>query len=147
LAISERVSRRLGTYVEDRIPFGTRLTLAQFWAIYRWRRGIEIAEKAYDVWRLVRLVNPATAVTHEARERLSRAALQWGREQVGRHLAGAFVEEVGRAAIDLYGGRLKGSADPALSSMPPEQEKSGRSLIERGRALFRRRTNDVGKNV
>lgn len=139
LAIAERVSRQLGTYVENRIPFGTRMTLAQFWAIYRWRRGIEIAEKAYDVWRLVRLINPATAVTNEARERLSRAALQWGREQVSRHLAGAFVEEVGRAAIDLYGGRLK-AASPSAAPVPTR-----RSLLSRGRALFRRRAIEETK--
>ena len=46
-------------------------------------------------------------MTHEARERLSKAMLQWGRAHVLRGLAETFVEEVGRAAIDLYGGRLK----------------------------------------
>ncbi len=145
LAISERVSRRLGSYVEERVPFGTRMTLAQFWAIYRWRRGIELAEKAYDVWRVVRIVNPATALTHEARERLSRAALQWGREKVGRHLAGAFVEEVGRAAIDLYGGRLKVSAPAEAAELEPKRKRS--SILGRGRALFSQRSVVAAKKV
>ena len=61
----------------------------------------------------VRLVNPATAITNEARERLSRALFQWGREHVMRRLVEAYVEEVGRAAIDLYGGRLRIPRVPA----------------------------------
>lgn len=107
LAITERVSRRLGRMIESNVPFGDRMTVSQFISIYRWRHMLDAAERAYDVWRLVRLVNPATAITNEARERLSRALFQWGREHVMRRLVEAYVEEVGRAAIDLYGGRLR----------------------------------------
>jgi uncharacterized protein len=107
LAISERVSRRLGRMIETKVPFGDRMTVSQFIAIYQWRHMLDTAERVYDIWRLVRLVNPATALTNEARERLSRALFQWGREHVMRRLVETYVEEVGRAAIDLYGGRLK----------------------------------------
>lgn len=107
LAITEQVSARLGVLVDSSIPFGERLTVAQVIAVYRWRHLVDVAERAYDVWRLVRLINPATALTAEARERMSRAVLQWGREHIARRFASAFVEEVGRAAIDLYSGRLK----------------------------------------
>lgn len=106
LAIVERVSRRLGGIVVQNVPFGDRLTVAQILAVYRWRGMFGAAERAYDVWRIVRLVNPATAVTNEARERLTRAVFNYGKEHVSRRIAEAFVEEVGRAAIDLYGGRL-----------------------------------------
>lgn len=129
LAIVERVSRRLGAFVVDSVPFGDRLTVAQILAAYRWRGMFDMAERAYDVWRIVRLVNPATAVTNEARERLTRAVFNYGKEHVSRRIAEAFVEEVGRAAIDLYGGRLavaqrlsapRPSDDPlrALSTRP-----------------------------
>lgn len=107
LAITERVSRRLGRMIETNVPFGDRMTVSQFIGIYRWRHMLDAAERAYGIWRLVRLVNPATAITNEARERLSRALFHWGREHVMRRLAEAYVEEVGRAAIDLYGGRLR----------------------------------------
>lgn len=106
LAITERVSARLGDFVDTRIPFGDRLTVAQLLSVYGWRRYIGVAEQAYDVWRVIRMANPATAVTQEARERLSRSLMNWGKEHVSRRIAEAFVEEVGRAAIDLYGGRL-----------------------------------------
>ena len=107
MIITETVSNRLRGYIISSIPFGDRLTVSQFLTVYRWRHVADLAERAYDVWRLIRLANPATAVTHEARERLSKAMLQWGRAHVLRGLAETFVEEVGRAAIDLYGGRLK----------------------------------------
>lgn len=120
LAISERVSRRLGRMIETNVPFGDRMTVSQFLGIYRWRHMLGTAERAYDVWRLVRLVNPATAITNEARERLSRALFQWGREHVMRRLVSAYVEEVGRAAIDLYGGRLRIARGPSESSDGPD---------------------------
>lgn len=116
LAITERVSRRLGRMIETNVPFGDRMTVSQFLSIYRWRHMLDAAERAYDVWRLVRLVNPATAITNEARERLSRALFQWGREHVMRRMVEAYVEEVGRAAIDLYGGRLRIPRTPSDAS-------------------------------
>ena len=116
LAISERVSRRLGRMIETNVPFGDRMTVSQFLSVYQWRHMLDAAERFYDIWRLVRLVNPATALTNEARERLSRALFQWGREHVMRRLVEAYVEEVGRAAIDLYGGRLRIARAPSDAS-------------------------------
>jgi predicted GTPase len=84
-------------------------------AIYRWKGTIELAEKAYDLWRLARFINPLSAATHEVRERLSREMLQWGRDHIARRLAATYVKEIGRAAIDLYGGRLRVSEE-ALAS-------------------------------
>ena len=105
-AMLERVSRRLGSFVDEHVPLSDRLTVAQALALYRWRGALGVAEKAYDIWRVVRLANPVAAATNEARERLSKHLLQWGREHFTRQLAEAYVKEVGRAAIDLYGGRM-----------------------------------------
>lgn len=130
LLIAERVSSRLGHFVETQIPLGDRLTVAQLMAVYRWRGMVGVAERAYDIWRIIRLSNPATAVTNEAREQLSRAVLNWSKERVGRRIAEAYVEEVGRAAIDLYGGILRphGETDAALASGPAVTERPGRAL-------------------
>ena len=162
-AMLERVSRRLGTFVDDHVPLSDRMTVAQALAVYRWRGTLDVAEKAYDIWRIVRLANPIAAATNEARERLSKHMLQWGREHLTRQLAEAYVKEVGRAAIDLYGGRLavghrSGVTDPLLTntervlSMPtdippaavePPQKVSGRwgrlwsQTANAGRALGR----------
>jgi uncharacterized protein len=115
LALIERVSHQLGAFTVASIPLSNRLTVARALSVYRWRGIVDVAGKAYDVWRLVRLVNPLTAATHEMRERLSGQMLQWGRAHVTQRLAHAYVTEVGRAAIDLYGGRLRVSAQQSTS--------------------------------
>lgn len=134
LALTEQVSRRLRRAIEDTVPLGDRLTIAQVLKLYRWRGLVEAASTAYDVWRLVRFINPVTAITHEVRERLSKQLFQWSREHVAKRLAETFVEEIGRAAIDLYGGRLRTlpAADPAAAgalARPPDVGEPLRILV------------------
>ncbi|MGE0628423.1 MAG: GTPase family protein [Hyphomicrobiaceae bacterium] len=106
LALVERVSARMGSVLRDSVPLGDRLTLAQLMGLWRWRGAIDIADKAYDVWRVMRMLNPATAATSEIRERLSKELIAWGKTHILKRLLARYVEEVGRAAIDLYSGRL-----------------------------------------
>ena len=110
LALIERVSADLRPFVTDSIPLGDQLTVGQVMRIYRWRCAIGVAERAYDIWRLVRLINPVTAAAQEAREQITKRLYASVRDQLARRLAQGYVREVGRAAIDLYGGRLKVSA-------------------------------------
>jgi predicted GTPase len=107
LALVERVSGRLETFVRENVPLGDRLTLAQLAELYRWRGAIEMAEQAWSVWRVLRMMNPASALANEVRERVSKELMAWGKSHIARNLATFYVEEVGRAAIDLYGGRLR----------------------------------------
>lgn len=150
LAIIERVSRRLRLFVLENVPFGDRLTVAQGLALYRWRGAIDWAERAYDVWRVVRLLNPATAAANEAREQLSKAMMQWGRDAVARKLTEAYVLEIGRAAIDLYGGRLRVSAGTLSGYVSEEsaadQEALGKARTEPLRILIAGQTG-VGKSA
>ncbi len=110
LALVERVSADLRPFVVDNIPLGDQLTVGQVLKIYQWRSAIGMAEKAYDIWRLIRLMNPVTAAAQEAREQITKRLYATVRDQVARQLAQGYVREVGRAAIDLYGGRLRVSA-------------------------------------
>jgi predicted GTPase len=107
LALVSRVSGRMNTFVRESVPLGDRLTLAQMRTLYEWRGALDVAEQAWSVWRVLRLVNPASALANEVRERLSKELMTWGKSHIARRLATVFVEEVGRAAIDLYGGRLR----------------------------------------
>ncbi len=107
LALVERVSARMNTFLTENVPLGDRLTIAQLMAAWRSRGLLEVADKAYDVWRVVRMLNPASAATSEIRERLSKELMAWGKAHVLKRLVTKYVEEVGRAAIDLYGGRLQ----------------------------------------
>jgi hypothetical protein len=111
LALVERVSGELGPFVRENIPLGDRLTVGQAMTIYRWRSVIGVAETAFDLWRIIRLMNPASAITQEMRETVTRQLYEWGRVELARRLAVAYVREVGRAAIDLYSGRLRVPAE------------------------------------
>jgi uncharacterized protein len=129
LALFERVSHDLQPVIADNIPLGDQLTVGQVLKIYRWRSVIDVAEKAYDLWRIVRMINPVTAVANEARERLSKKLYSGVRDQFARRLSEAFVREIGRAAIDLYGGRLKISVND-LKGHVTEETARDRAAVE-----------------
>lgn len=107
LLLIEQVSARLRPVIRDAVPLGDRLTVEQMLVMYRWRGLATTAERAYDLWRIVRLANPLAASTQELRERLSKAVMEELREELAKRIARLYVREVGRAAIDLYSGRLK----------------------------------------
>jgi uncharacterized protein len=129
LALIERVSREMRPFVVDNIPLGDQLTVTQVMKIYRWRSAIDVAEKAYDLWRIVRLLNPIAAVTNEARERLTKKLYSGVRDELAKRLTQGFVKEVGRAAIDLYGGRLRVSSQ-SLAEHLSEATKRDREAPE-----------------
>jgi predicted GTPase len=107
LALIERTSDGLRNFILTSFPLGDRITVAHLSWVYRWRGAVDLAEKGYTLWRIVRLFNPVTAATQELRERFTRQIYQLGREHIAQRLAQAYVREVGRAAIDLYGGNLR----------------------------------------
>ena len=107
LAVIERASSGLRDFVTTSFPLGDRITVAQLMWLYRWRGALNVIEKGHDLWRVVRLLNPVSAATQELRERFTRQIYDMGRDHLARRLARAYVKEVGRAAIDLYGGNLR----------------------------------------
>lgn len=106
-AVISEASAGLRAFAETSLPFGERITVAQIMWVYRWRTVIPMIEKGYDIWRIVRLFNPIAAATQELRERTTRQLYDMGRDHIARRLTQAFVKEVGRAAVDLYGGSLR----------------------------------------
>jgi uncharacterized protein len=131
LAVIERTSRGLHGFVAKNFPLGDRITVAQVMWLYRWRGAIDWAEKGYDLWRVVRLLNPLTAVTNELRERFTRQIYEMGREHLAKRLARAFVTEVGRAAIDLYGGNLRVSSEDVARHVSAESRRDAEALENR----------------
>jgi hypothetical protein len=123
LALVEQVARKLRTLAADSVPLGDRLTVGQMLQVYRWRGAAGMAEKAYDLWRIIRLLNPVTAATQELRERLTKEVYAWGRTELATRLARTFVREVGRAAIDLYGGRLAITPDRVEAHVTAETRR------------------------
>ena len=123
LAVVERASVNLRSFLADSFPLSERITVAQLMWLYRWRGALDLAEKGYDLWRVVRLLNPMAAATQELRERFTRQLYEMGRAHLAGRLARAFVREVGRAAIDLYGGNLR---------VTPEQLRTHTTAATRG---------------
>lgn len=107
LALVSRVSNELNRFVVDAVPLGDRLTVGHVLAIYRWRGLAGMAEKAYDLYRMLRFINPATAIAGELREKISGQLMDGMRSELTRRIARAYIREVGQAAIDLYSGRLR----------------------------------------
>lgn len=149
LVLVERVSQRLRPLFVESIPLGDRLTIGQVIKLYGWRGYIDVAEKAYDIWRLVRLVNPVAAATSEIRERLNKAAFEGIREEAAKRLAAAFVREVGEAAIELYSGRLRLVGDELAARVSAETKadraEGGKAAAEPLRLLVAGQTS-AGKS-
>ncbi len=130
LTLIEQVSLRLKPMVVQSIPFGDKLTVGQAIQIYEWRSVVDLAQKGWDIWRIVRVLNPAVAATQELRERLSRQMYNWGREELAKRLARGYVKEVGRAAIDLYGGRLRVSPEELEAHVTGASERDRRAAAQ-----------------
>lgn len=116
LLLTERVSARLRPIVIDTLPLGEQLTVGQALRLYEWRSAVGYAERAYDIWRLLRIVNPVAAATQEARERITKQIVVSVRDDLTKRILRVFVTEVGMAAIDLYGGRLREPDEGAAPS-------------------------------
>ena len=58
-------------------------------------------------------LNPAAAIANEARERMTKRMYAGLRDEFTVRLARFYVFEVARAAIDLYGGRLRNAGEAA----------------------------------
>lgn len=112
LVLTKRVSDALEPVVRDNIPHGDSLTIGQAMAIYQWRSVMGVTEAVHDLWHLTK---PASDAGAETREDVSRRLGDWDRNELGRRLAAAYVRVVGRAAIDLYSGRLRN----AMAAPPP----------------------------
>lgn len=132
LTMAERVSRRLRPILIENVPLGDQLTVRQLIKLYEWRVAADWAEKAYDIWRIVRLLNPATAIANEAREQITKRMYTGIRDEFTVRLARFYVFEVARAAIDLYGGRLRNAGEViSIASSQTQPKKKAPSRFTR----------------
>lgn len=112
LLFIHRVSDSLRSAVLDSVPFSERLTLSDLREAFRLTAAVspiaDLAMRAYNAYRVVRpIFNPAGAAIAEARQYLFGAAWDSAASGVQRKLTRLVVIETGRAAIDLYSGRLR----------------------------------------
>lgn len=112
LLLLHRGSERLRRAILDMVPLSDRFTLAQLlWAYEHGGKAsslIKAGRGIYDVYRAARpAFDPAGAIIGEARGSILDAAWGSGKEYLQRELTRRLVVEVGKAAIELYSGRLK----------------------------------------
>ncbi|MEY2891427.1 MAG: hypothetical protein RJA98_1335 [Pseudomonadota bacterium] len=136
LLAAERAAAHLREAIRSRVPGSEQISLAQVLAVRRFylshHRKIAFGMKAgkvlsvlYRTGRLV--VNPPVAVATEFKGWAQGAALDKSYQVVLGWMARLLVEELGRAAIDLYSGRLRVTGDEArraLLSAAPEATSS-----------------------
>ena len=107
LLVTERVSRDLRREALRAIPGVRVLKLGHvLWLQAKVERYGPMWTAGYNLWRVFRLWNPAAAVGREISRVLDDkyATVLWDRLRA--RVTQQFVIEVGRAAIDLYSGRL-----------------------------------------
>jgi predicted GTPase len=131
LALIERTSDGLRHFILTTFPLGDRVTVAHLMWLYRWRSAVNLADKGYQLWRVVRMLNPLAAATTEVRERFTRQMYEVGREHLARRVARAYVREVGRAAIDLYGGNLRVTSEQLTSHVSQASRRDMAALESR----------------
>ena len=87
------------------------------------RRHAGTIERAYDVYRVLRLaLGPVAAVEQESRAAIARLFAVHGVRRIQTGLTRQIVMEAGRAAIDLYGGRHKISREQAARLVEADRQ-------------------------
>ena len=130
LLLIERISRRSRRVIIDAVPGSRRLRIGQLlWLNEARRTAMAVAHTGGRVWRVgLWVLNPFAAVFSEARRTLQGFATSGLSALLADRVARIVVEEVGRAAINLYSGRLQADMDelgddrlaaPAAPPPPP----------------------------
>jgi len=146
LLLSERLSVRLRRLLLEEVPFSHSIRVGQVLRLWGYRpmvsSGLAYGRQAWQVYRLARLANPLHALASELRELFTQELSGAAREHLLRRIARIWVEEVGRAAIELYSGRLQRDAD-ALAELARAEERTNaptESLPGRARVVLAGRT-------
>jgi len=110
LLLTERVSARFRLALLEQVPLSHRLKARSLIRAWGWRpmlaAGFEQGRKLYSVVRLARAASPLQALAAEIRDHLVGDLFDRVQTNVQRRIVRLWMEEVGRAAIELYSGRL-----------------------------------------
>lgn len=108
LLLTENVARGLRQTLHEQVPFSDQLRVSEVRWLYGWTPTLRWFQRTWDWWRIGRTaLNPMGAIAAEIRERIVNEITGRGKNWVQARLIQLFIEEVGRAAINLYGGKLR----------------------------------------
>ena len=111
LLLTERVSARMRQLLIEHVPLADRISVRQLALAWGYGPTLSTAMKhgrrAYGLLRILRAMSPLGALLGELRDRMVDQLYSELDSHVRRKIVRLWVEEVGRAAIDLYSGRLR----------------------------------------
>ncbi|MFO7285264.1 MAG: GTPase [Gammaproteobacteria bacterium] len=111
LLLTERLSRRLRLALLEHVPLSHRVKAGPVMKAWGYRpliaAGFEHGRRLYQVLRVARTVSPVHAVIAELRDRVLGDLFDQLHGTARRRVVRLWIEEVGRAAIELYSGRTR----------------------------------------
>ena len=111
LLLTERVSARLRVVLLEQVPLSHRLKAGPLIRAWGYRplvaAGFEHGRRLYGLVRLGRAVSPLHALVAELRDHFVGDLFDSVQANVRERIVRLWIEEVGRAAIELYSGRLR----------------------------------------
>ncbi|HEX6999831.1 MAG TPA: GTPase [Gammaproteobacteria bacterium] len=111
LLLTERVSARLRLVLLEQVPLSHRLKARSLIRAWGYRpllaAGVERGLRLYSFVRMARAASPLHALVAEVRDHMVGDLFTTVQTNVRRRIARLWIEEVGRAAIELYSGRLR----------------------------------------
>ncbi|QGU31575.1 GTPase family protein [Thermochromatium tepidum] len=132
LLIIERASRDLRRRITDHVPLSHRLTVGALVRAYRWRG---FAERMFNLYRAGRLaLNPVGALLSEAMGQLHQRGFAAARQDLYRWLLQEYVRQVGRHAIELYGGLLPLNDAEPVERLTEDSQRDLERAVEVERA-------------
>lgn len=153
LLLTERVSARLRLVLLEHVPLSHRLRARSVIRAWGYRpllaAGFEHGRKLYSIVRIARAVSPLHAIAAEVRDRLIGDLFDNVHTNVRRRIVRLWIEEVGRAAIELYSGRLRIDAQALAQAAASEGLRGAATTVAPPgslRVLVAGRTN-AGKST
>lgn len=124
LLLTERLSARLRLVLLEHVPLSHRLKVGSMLRAWGYRPlvtvGFEQGRKLYALFRVARAFSPLHAVVAEVRDHMLNDLFDRVQGNVRRRIVRLWIEEVGRAAIDLYSGRMRADAMQLASAAVAE---------------------------
>jgi predicted GTPase len=132
LLLTERVSARLRLLILEQVPYSHRLKARHVLRAWGYQpvlaKMFRHGRTAYGVLRVVRAVSPLGALAAEVRDYVVNDLYRNLEAHVRLKLVRMWIEEVGRAAIELYSGRLR--VDSAALALLAATEKLEGTAVE-----------------
>jgi predicted GTPase len=115
LLLTERISARMRAALLEHVPFSHEVRAGLVLRAWGYRpiieSGLAHGRRLYGLLRIMRTINPLAALAAELRDRFMGELSEAAQEYLLRKVARIWIEETGRAAIELYSGRLRVDAE------------------------------------